>query len=85
MCDIGNSDVNDIDFESLGREIEVEHFRFKPSIRDEMIGADLIISHAGAGSLFESLGHKKKCVAVVNEELMDNHQIELASELHKRG
>ncbi|KAG3115128.1 hypothetical protein PI125_g5806 [Phytophthora idaei] len=40
--------------------------------------ADLIISHAGAGSIMDGLALKKKLVVVVNTALMDNHQAELA-------
>lgn len=46
--------------------------------------ADLIISHSGSGSLFEALALKKKVIAVINETLMDNHQLEIAQELHNR-
>lgn len=41
--------------------------------------ADLVISHAGAGSLFEALSNRgTRVIAVINEALMDNHQEELA-------
>ena len=38
-------------------------------------------SHAGAGSIFEALRAKKTLLVVVNEALMDNHQLELAEAL----
>ena len=66
--------------------LKIEFFRLKPTISEEMAKADLIISHAGAGSLFEALGrHRKKVIAVVNETLMDNHQRELAEVLDREG
>ncbi|KAG2792246.1 hypothetical protein JG687_00013465 [Phytophthora cactorum] len=40
--------------------------------------ADLIISHAGAGSIVDGLALKKKLVVVVNTALMDNHQAKQA-------
>jgi beta-1,4-N-acetylglucosaminyltransferase len=47
--------------------------------------SDLIISHGGAGCIFESLNLNKKLVAVINEKLMDNHQQELVNELQKEN
>lgn len=39
---------------------------------------------AGSGSIFETLRHRKPLIVVVNEDLMDNHQSELAEELAER-
>jgi beta-1,4-N-acetylglucosaminyltransferase len=65
--------------------LNMDHFRSKPTIADDMKKADLIITHAGAGSVFESLSLGKKVIAVVNESLMDNHQRELAEALDREG
>uniref|UniRef100_A0A3Q3JHK6 UDP-N-acetylglucosamine transferase subunit ALG13 n=1 Tax=Monopterus albus TaxID=43700 RepID=A0A3Q3JHK6_MONAL len=62
--------------------IRLEAFRFKDSIAEDMKQADLIISHAGAGSCLEALGAGKPLLVVVNDKLMDNHQLELAAQLH---
>ncbi|CAN9515083.1 unnamed protein product [Ophioblennius macclurei] len=62
--------------------IELEAFRFKASIVEDMKQADLVISHAGAGSCLEALGAGKPLLVVVNDKLMDNHQLELAQQLH---
>lgn len=48
-----------------------------------MQSADLIISHAGAGSVLEALEYQKHLIVVTNNLLMDNHQIELAEEMYK--
>ena len=47
--------------------------------------SELIISHGGAGIILESLKNKRKIIVCVNDELMDNHQIELANSLHENG
>ncbi|KAK6590579.1 glycosyl transferase [Cryptosporidium xiaoi] len=43
---------------------------------------DLIICHAGAGSILNSLRNNRRTIVVVNNKLMDNHQSELAFQLH---
>lgn len=65
--------------------VEVSAFRFAPSLRDEMAAADLIICHAGAGTILEALGLGKPLLVVVNEALHDNHQTELAEALESQG
>jgi beta-1,4-N-acetylglucosaminyltransferase len=65
----------------LANGLSVEYFNFAPSLADHMTTADLIISHAGSGSLFEGLRMRKVMVAVPNSALMANHQAELANHL----
>jgi len=65
--------------------METRVFDFAPSLADEMLAADLVVSHAGSGSVFEALAMRKPLLVVVNDGLMDNHQAELAEELGKRG
>ncbi|KAM8965833.1 UDP-N-acetylglucosamine transferase subunit ALG13-like [Sarcophilus harrisii] len=60
-------------------------YRYKNSLKEDIKRSDLIISHAGAGSCLEILGEGKPLVVVVNEKLMDNHQLELAKQLHEEG
>ncbi|XP_068614459.1 UDP-N-acetylglucosamine transferase subunit ALG13-like [Brachionichthys hirsutus] len=62
--------------------VKLEVFRFKNSIEEEFKQADLVISHAGSGSCLEALGADKPLLVVVNDKLMNNHQIELAMQLH---
>ena len=64
--------------------LEVHLFRLVPSLSGYVRDADLVVSHAGAGSLFEALRAGKMVLAVPNGALMDNHQVELASELAAR-
>ncbi|KAL3152711.1 hypothetical protein ABBQ38_012302 [Trebouxia sp. C0009 RCD-2024] len=65
----------------LSNGLQVEVFDFAPSLAEYMQAADLIISHAGSGSIFEALRLKKPLIAVPNPVLMDNHQAELADHL----
>ncbi|KNC85750.1 hypothetical protein SARC_02089 [Sphaeroforma arctica JP610] len=65
--------------------IPITYYRFKSSLLEDISSADLVISHAGSGTILESLGAKRKLVVIVNEDLMDNHQIELAQQLKAMG
>jgi len=69
------------------RTIEIELYDFKPSLSDDMQKADLIVSHAGAGTVMEALRLKKstRLVVVINTILMDNHQTELAHAMGSRN
>ncbi|NXS54693.1 ALG13 transferase, partial [Brachypteracias leptosomus] len=60
-------------------------FRYKDSLAEDLRRADLVISHAGAGSCLETLENGKALVVVINEKLMNNHQLELAKRLHRGG
>ncbi|GAB2228941.1 hypothetical protein Droror1_Dr00023075 [Drosera rotundifolia] len=64
--------------------LAVDYFTFSSSIADSLKSASLVISHAGSGSIFETLRLGKPLIVVVNEDLMDNHQEELAEELADR-
>jgi len=62
-------------------ELVVEWFRLSPDIGRYISQADLIISHAGAGSILESLRAHRPLLVVVNPTLMHNHQTEVAHAL----
>lgn len=63
----------------------IECYRFRPTLDQDMKNADLIISHAGAGTVMEAMKLQKRLVVVINTLLMDNHQTELAHEMGSRG
>jgi UDP-N-acetylglucosamine transferase subunit ALG13 len=65
--------------------VEINAYRYKSSIKEDMQKADLVISHAGSGSVLESLEANKKLIVVVNDALMDNHQLELAEKMFDEG
>ncbi|KAI0979648.1 hypothetical protein GJ496_001293 [Pomphorhynchus laevis] len=71
----------------ISEKLQVIQIDFKSSIGDILEDADLVISHAGSGTLLETLRSRKptKLVAVCNNDLMDNHQIELANKLASIG
>ncbi|CAI9732717.1 UDP-N-acetylglucosamine transferase subunit ALG13 homolog isoform X1 [Octopus vulgaris] len=65
--------------------VEISTFDFKDSILEYLQKAHLVISHAGAGTTMETLNEGKPLITVVNEKLMNNHQIELAEQMSKDG
>ncbi|MQM01726.1 hypothetical protein Taro_034489 [Colocasia esculenta] len=73
-----------LQFSGEDGSVSVDYFTFSSSIADYLKSASLVISHAGSGSIFETLRLGKPLIVVVNEDLMDNHQCELADELAER-
>lgn len=63
----------------------IEYFQLNPTISKYVKNADLVISHAGAGSILDALEARKDLIVVMNECLMHNHQSELAEQLHNEG
>ncbi|CAF3450442.1 unnamed protein product [Rotaria sp. Silwood1] len=55
------------------------------SIEQDIQQADLVISHAGAGTILQTLEAHKPLLVVVNEKLMNNHQLEIAHEMEQQG
>mmetsp|Transcript_28523 Transcript_28523/g.62781 ORF Transcript_28523/g.62781 Transcript_28523/m.62781 type:complete len:185 (-) Transcript_28523:1017-1571(-) len=65
----------------LPNGLNVEFFDYAPTLAEHISSASLIISHAGAGSIFEALSMGKPLIVVPNSLLMDNHQAELGHTL----
>ncbi|OLP90942.1 UDP-N-acetylglucosamine transferase subunit alg13 [Symbiodinium microadriaticum] len=65
--------------------LKTESFDLKPSLDEELKSASLVISHAGAGSIIEALRERRRLLVVVNPLLMNNHQLELAEAMQRRG
>jgi len=55
------------------------------NLADIIAKASLVITHAGAGSIFESLTYQVPVIVVPNPVLMDNHQVELAKLMEDRN
>eukprot|EP00092_Neocalanus_flemingeri_P022827 GFUD01024751.1.p1 GENE.GFUD01024751.1~~GFUD01024751.1.p1 ORF type:complete len:165 (+),score=38.58 GFUD01024751.1:41-535(+) len=62
-------------------ELELSWYDYKPSLSQDISSADLVISHAGAGTCIEVLEAGKPLIVIVNDQLMGNHQVELAERL----
>ncbi|XP_011647069.1 UDP-N-acetylglucosamine transferase subunit ALG13 homolog [Pogonomyrmex barbatus] len=82
ILQIGNSNLEPDCTARCGFQ-KIEIFKLSPSIGEYMQLANLVISHAGAGSVLEALEYHKHLIVVTNNLLMDNHQIELAEQLYK--
>lgn len=58
-------------------------FAYSPDIARYISQADLVVSHAGTGSIVDTLRLKKPLLVVTNLALMDNHQQEVAHQFEK--
>jgi beta-1,4-N-acetylglucosaminyltransferase len=65
----------------------IEAFRYaKPhEIKKHFKEADIVIGHAGAGTIMEVLQMGTPLLVVINDDLMGNHQVEVAQALSTRG
>jgi len=62
-----------------------DFFSFSNSFSQYIDNADIIITHAGAGTVFELLEKHKKCIVIPNYERIDQHQSDLASFIEKNS
>ncbi|WFC96814.1 hypothetical protein MBRA1_003477 [Malassezia brasiliensis] len=69
------------------RGVEVLLGAYVPELRPWLAQADLVVTHAGAGTLLEALRapQRPRILAVPNGALMDDHQRELADALGADG
>ncbi|KAJ7273583.1 glycosyltransferase family 1 protein [Mycena haematopus] len=61
--------------------VRVELWQSQPSLDTEFRAADLVVGHAGAGTILEVLRLGKPLIVVPNPTLLHNHQTELAAAL----
>ncbi len=73
------------DYASLYQELDIPAivFGFHDKLSDFYNLADIIISRAGAGSLFEIKFFNKKCIVIPHQTTNTNHQIQNVLELAK--
>ncbi|MBE0431058.1 MAG: beta-1,4-galactosyltransferase [Dehalococcoidia bacterium] len=68
-----------------------EYFRFmsRDNMRNQYAEARLVVCHAGTGSILAALEHARPLVLVPRlreyGEVIDDHQLELAAEMERRG
>ncbi|TFK72197.1 glycosyl transferase [Pluteus cervinus] len=65
--------------------VSIEVWRYKPSLKEAFEEADLVISHAGSGTILEVLRLGKPLIVIPNPTLLDNHQEEVATALSELG
>ncbi|HEA1399118.1 TPA: hypothetical protein RVE45_003897, partial [Escherichia coli] len=58
-------------------------FSFRDDVDVFYNDADVIITHAGAGTLYQLLEKGKKIIAVPNLERIDKHQVDIATYMER--
>ncbi|WP_286265518.1 PssE/Cps14G family polysaccharide biosynthesis glycosyltransferase [Thalassotalea atypica] len=62
-----------------------EFFRYTDQIDKYFEQSDLVIAHAGAGTVFQLLEEHRRMVVVPNSDRVDDHQLDLASYLEENN
>lgn len=67
--------------------LEIVGLEYSTQIQDIIGQASLVISHAGTGSILDTLRqrHSTPLIVVVNDDLMDNHQEQIAHRFTQMG
>ena len=65
--------------------VHFPHFTFSNDIDTYYREADLVISHAGAGSIYRLMELGRKVIVVPNLERKDQHQLDIARHMSKEG
>jgi len=65
--------------------INYKYFTFIENIREYYERSDIVITHAGAGTIYELLELEKKIIIVPNLDRADNHQIDIARYMDENG
>ncbi|EGQ7762005.1 glycosyltransferase, partial [Vibrio alginolyticus] len=62
-----------------------DFFKFSKNIHDYYNSADVVITHAGAGSIYSLVESKVKTIIVPNLDRIDKHQIDIARFMECNG
>ena len=62
-----------------------EYFEYTQDIQKYFKNSDIVITHAGAGSIYELLELKKKIIIVPNLDRIDKHQTDISDYMDKNG
>jgi beta-1,4-N-acetylglucosaminyltransferase len=66
-------------------DLYIQGYSYCIGLMKEIQQSDLVISHAGSGTILDVLRCGRPLIVVPNRQLMDNHQLELALEMHQSG
>ncbi|MHA1753954.1 MAG: PssE/Cps14G family polysaccharide biosynthesis glycosyltransferase [Candidatus Odinarchaeia archaeon] len=77
--------IGQIGFTEYKPKYFYRYFKFTRKIDKYYRWAELIISHGGAGTLYDILKNGKKAIVFPNEKLVTDHQIELIDKFSKLG
>jgi UDP-N-acetyl-D-mannosaminouronate:lipid I N-acetyl-D-mannosaminouronosyltransferase len=83
-----SSDEFDISIQLADGEYTPKHhtfFRYTDHIEQHFNEADLVITHAGAGTVFQLLEDNKKMLVIPNQDRVDDHQLDLAHYVKKNN
>lgn len=62
-----------------------KYFRYSDNIEQYFNGAELVITHAGAGTVFQLLEDNQKMLVIPNHDRVDDHQLDLANYLKQNN
>jgi beta-1,4-N-acetylglucosaminyltransferase len=74
-----------ISLSSVYKPVNIDYFEFSDRVESYIDDANIIITHAGAGSVYSMLEKGKKLIVVPNVSRIDHHQTELANYVEKHN
>jgi beta-1,4-N-acetylglucosaminyltransferase len=60
-------------------------FNFTHEFPEQISSADAVITHAGAGTVYDLLERGKRCIVIANLERRDKHQLEISRYVNEMG
>ena len=77
--------IGQIGFSDFKPKNFAKFFRFTTNMRRYYMWADIVISHGGAGTIFDILTYHKKAIVFSNHSLLTEHQDEIIDAFEKLG